>query len=50
MIIAAEECEECIHSAINEEDKARVIIYCKARNKTYHWGQCVPCDDKEKRR
>lgn len=47
MIIAAEECETCIHSAINDENKARIMVYCKIKNKTYHWGQCIPCDYRE---
>jgi hypothetical protein len=50
MIIAAEDCESCIHSTINDNDKARVTIYCKVKDKSYIWGQCIPCDYKEKKR
>lgn len=46
-MIITSECEQCIHSAINEEDKAKVTIYCKVKDKTYFWGQCIPCDYKE---
>lgn len=46
-MIITSECEYCIHSVINEEDKARVKIYCKMKNKTYYYGQCIPCDYKE---
>ena len=46
-MIITSECEKCIHSVINEEDKSKVIIYCKIKDKTYNWGQCVPCDYKE---
>lgn len=46
-MIITSECEQCIHSVINEEDKARVKIYCKVKDKTYYWGQCIPCDYKE---
>lgn len=49
-MIITSECEECIHSIINEEDKARVKIYCKVKDKTYYWGQCIPCEHKEKRK
>lgn len=46
-MIITSECEQCIHSIINEEDKARVKIYYKQKDKTYYWGQCIPCDYKE---
>lgn len=47
-MIITSECEQCIHSIINDVDKSRVKIYCNMRDKTYYWGQCVPCDYKEK--
>lgn len=47
MIIAAQECETCIHSIINDEDKARVTVYCQVKDRTYHWGQCIPCEYRE---
>lgn len=43
-MIITSECKQCIHSVINEEDKARVKVYCKIKNKTYYWGQCIPCE------
>lgn len=46
-MIITSECEQCIHSIINEEDKAKITIYCKQKDKTYYWGQCIPCDYKE---
>lgn len=49
-MIITSECEQCIHSAIKEEDKARVKIYCRAKDKTYYYGQCIPCDYKEIRK
>lgn len=36
-MIITSECKQCIHSIINEEDKARVKIYCKQKDKTYYW-------------
>lgn len=48
-MIITSECEECIHSIINGTDKARVKIYCNIKDKTYYWGQCVPCDYKERK-
>ncbi len=46
-MIITSECEQCIHSTINEENKARIKIYCSMKDKTYYWGQCIPCDYKE---
>lgn len=46
-MIITSECEQCIHSTINEENRARVTVYCKVKDKTYYWGQCIPCDYKE---
>lgn len=48
-MIITSECEECIHSVIDETNKARVKVYCKPKDKTYYWGQCIPCDYKEKK-
>lgn len=49
-MIITSECEQCIHSTIDEADKARVKIYCNIKGKTYFWGQCIPCDYKENKR
>lgn len=46
-MIITSECEQCIHSTINEIDKAHVKVYCNLKNKTYYWGQCIPCEYKE---
>ena len=48
-MITTDECENCKFSVITDEDKAKVMVYCKARGKTYYYGQCVPCDEKEKK-
>lgn len=45
-MIITSECEECAYSVINDENKAKVKIFCKEKNKTYYLGQCVPCDCK----
>lgn len=49
-MIITSECEHCIHSSIDETDKARIEIYCNVKDKKYFWGQCIPCDYKEKRK
>lgn len=46
-MIITSECEQCVHSVIDEEDKARIKIYCSVKDKTYFWGQCIPCDHKK---
>ena len=46
MIIIGKECEDCKFATIDESDKGRITVYCVARDKTYYWGQCIPCEDK----
>lgn len=48
-MILTSECEECTHSIIIDENKAKVYVYCKAKDKKYFWGQCIPCEYKEKK-
>ncbi len=49
-MINTSECEKCIHSMLNEEDKAKIYIYCIIKNKKYLYGQCLPCEYKELRK
>ena len=46
-MVITSECEKCIHSIMDETDKAKIKIYCKIKNKSYYFGQCVPCEYKE---
>ena len=46
MIIVGKECEECRFATIDDSDKAKIVVYCGARDKFYIWGQCIPCDDR----
>ncbi len=46
-MIITSECEKCIHSSIDETNKGRIKLYCRIKDKTYYWGQCIPCDYKE---
>lgn len=46
-MIITSECEKCIHSAIDDTNKAKIKIYCNVKDKTYYFGQCVPCEYKE---
>lgn len=49
-MVITSECERCIHSAIDETDKAKIKVYCNVKDRTYHWGQCIPCDNKDIRK
>lgn len=46
-MIITSECEDCSHSKIDETDKAKIKVYCDIKNKTYYFGQCIPCEHKE---
>ena len=46
-MIITSECEECIHSILDESNKAKIKIYCSIKNKTYYYGQCIPCEFKD---
>ena len=43
MIVAGKECQDCIY--YSQIDK--FYSHCSARNKKYHYGQWVPCEDKK---
>lgn len=49
-MIITEECEKCMYGTVNDDDPRRVTVYCKAKDKTYYYGQCVPCEDYKKKR
>lgn len=46
MIIVGKECEDCSKSVFDESNKAKIMVYCTARDKWYIYGTCIPCDDK----
>lgn len=48
-MIITSECEECRYGSIDDSNKARVKVYCSYRDKYYFYGQCIPCEDKEKK-
>lgn len=48
IIIAGKDCEDCRYSDIVDESKSEVYIFCGIKNKRYFYGQCIPCDLKEK--
>ncbi len=48
-MITTDECEFCRYGTIIEEDKARIRVYCSIKDKWYYFGQCIPCNFKEKK-
>jgi len=48
-LIKTSECVKCTHSTIDDTNKAKVIIHCKAKGKEFIYGQYVECDFKKKR-
>ena len=49
-MIITSECEECIYGIIDESNKARVKVKCVQKDKEYYYGQCIPCENKRKRK
>lgn len=47
-MINTSECEFCKFGTVNDTNKAKVKVYCSYKNKTYYYGQCIPCDNKTK--
>lgn len=46
MIICGKDCENCVHfTAIDDENPARIKVYCDLTDKWRWYGQCIPCDD-----
>lgn len=45
-MINTSECEECVYGTIDETDKSKITIECGMKNKTYIYGQYVPCESK----
>lgn len=43
MIVAGKDCSDCIFY----EKIDKFYSHCSARDKKYHYGQWVPCEDKK---
>jgi len=42
--ITTNECEKCKYGTIDYSNKAKLPVYCSYKNKTYVYGQRIPCD------
>lgn len=49
-MILTSECEKCDYGIIDDSNKARIKVKCLQKNKEYYYGQCIPCDNKKKRK
>ena len=49
-MINTNECEHCQYGTVDDNDKAKVTVYCSLKEKRYLYGQCVPCDSLKKKR
>lgn len=48
-VICTSECPECIYCTLDESDKRKVMVICGKKEKSYIYGQNIPCDEKVKR-
>lgn len=48
-MILTSECEQCLHSTLDESNKAKIMVYCNIKEKWYIYGKCIPCEFKEKK-
>ena len=44
-VILSNKCETCKFGIVNDENKARIKVYCSQKEKEYYWGQCITCDN-----
>lgn len=51
MIICGKDCMDCTHfTSIDDENPGRIKVYCDCSDKWRWWGQCIPCENKNKRK
>ena len=48
-MILTSECEECNYGAIDESNKANIKVKCNLKNRIYHYGQYIPCENKKEK-
>ena len=51
MIICGKDCEGCAHfTSIDDSNPGRIKVYCDYSDRWRWFGQCIPCENKIKRR
>lgn len=48
-MIITSECEKCRYGTIDDSNKAKIKVKCNLKGKEYHYGKCIPCENKTKR-
>ena len=48
-MICTSECVKCIHCVLNDTDRANIRVYCMLKEKEYHYGQKIPCENYTKK-
>lgn len=49
-MVNTSECKDCEHSSLEEISKSKIIVHCSFKNKSYIYGQCIPCESKRKKK
>ncbi len=49
-MILTSECKECVYGIIDGSNKACIKVKCVQKDKEYYYGQCIPCENKRKRK
>ena len=49
-VIITDICETCQYGSVNDKDKARVKVYCSYKDREYFFGQCIQCDNYNKKK
>lgn len=45
-MITTDECENCKFGTVIETSKSDIKVFCAIKDKTYYYGQCIPCNNK----
>ena len=49
-MINTADCEHCKYGKIGEENRSAIHVYCELKDKSFFYGQRIPCEDKEERK
>lgn len=43
-------CEFCSYGTIDETNKAKILVHCSLKDKTYIYGQNISCEPTERKK
>lgn len=49
-MINTSECKDCEYGLLENIDRSKIIVHCSFKNKSYIYGQCIPCESKRKKK